>query len=170
MKLWFPSILVAALAVACTPDPLAGFGDASVDNNSGTDMGPGPGPNNGTNGTNNGGPNNGGMTVTAEFQQVADIMIPNCLAAGCHGPQPMGVFAVPTGVNATPAELAAALQVQTPTADGPRLVTPNDPAMSDISIRITETDPIRRMPAAGLPMTDITTIETWISNGAVYFQ
>ncbi len=168
MKFYLVSIFALCLAAtACAPDPLEGFGGdmGMTPNNGGGDMG------GGSTTMTNGNPNNGTQIPTAEFSQVANILIPNCLAAGCHGAPGNGVFAVATGVQATPAELAAVLQSQTITADGSRLVAPGDPASSNIITRMNSTDPIKVMPTTGaLPMTDIMTVQTWIQNGATYFQ
>ena len=162
-----PILIIAslALAVGCAPDPLEGFSDLEVGapTNNGTDAGA----NNATTG------DGGGMTTaggfTQEFLAIAEIMTANCGQANCHGPGANGVFSMPAGVNATPAEVQAALSVTTPTVSGNRLIVPSSPDMSEIHVRLTKpAGDILLMPAAGLPPTQIEQVRTWIANGAIY--
>lgn len=164
--------LALALATGCVPDPLDGFADtgpSNVNPNSNTtDMGP----------TDTGG--GGGGTFTPEFLAVAQIMRANCLLGGCHGNPPGAAqyFLVPTGVNATDAEIQAGFQNPSPTSSGNRLITAGNPNTSEIYVRITKpAGDIQLMGAATYGATatplmaaDITTIGNWITNGAVYTQ
>ena len=166
MKLFVLPLAIAATALwaaGCAPEPLEGFGgDGGTSANNGVDD---------TGGMDTGGMNNTG-NFTPEFVAVANIIAPNCGQSACHGPLPNGQFSFPTGVNATTAEIQAALQNPNPTLSGNRLVTPSAPDSSEIYVRITLMDnDALRMPTTGpLQPMAIETIRAWIAAGANYPQ
>lgn len=163
--------VVAMGAAACVPDPLEGFDDMGLTPNSNMngDMGPvGDMP-----------PGNNGGGFNTEFVAVHAVITQNCLLAGCHGMGSGAVFTVITGQQATPGELQSALETIIPApGTGNRLIVARSPAMSEIYLRITK--PAGDLGLMGqqtygamaVPLSpeQISTIETWITNGAIYTQ
>lgn len=157
---------------ACVPDPLEGFDDMGTTtptNSTTTDMG----------GTPTDMPTMTG-SFNPEFLAVTAILRPNCLLGGCHG-QPPGaaqVFIVGTGTNATDAEIQTILSSSIPGPSGNRMIAAGSPDTSEIYVRVSKPagDPLLMgagtYGAAGTPLTpaQVTTIQTWIANGAIYTQ
>ncbi len=94
-----------------------------------------------------------------------------CAAAGCHDPQTAG-----GGQNyaLTKAAVHDTLLSDTVNSIGapdyPKRVTPGDPDMSFLWIKLTRDDaPLGRMPLAKTPLQqcDLDAINTWITNGAM---
>lgn len=167
--------VLALTAWGCVPDPLEGFDDMGPTSNNPNSM-PGDGGMNNTPDMGGGGGNN----FNPQFLQVTAILRPNCMLGGCHG-NPAGaaqVFLVPTGQNATDAEIQTALSSTTPTNSGNRLITPGDPNTSEIYVRITKPAGDVQLMGAGtyggaatpLMQADIDTIGNWITAGATYTQ
>lgn len=170
MKLFVLPLAIAATAAlmsGCAPEPLEGLsGDGGMTSNNG--MGGDTGMTGGDMGM--GGNNMGGFTQ--EFLAVHAILAPNCGQPACHGSAAATIFLLPTNVNATPAEMQAALSVQTPTTSGNRLITPSNPDASEIYVRIAKpaTDPLVMPQTGPLQPDQIATIQAWIAAGAVYTQ
>lgn len=170
--------LTAAVGIGCVPDPLEGFdnSDAAPSNNQ-NNVTTGDAGNNNTS-TGDAMMMNGG-SFTQEFIAVSEILNTNCVIAACHGNPPGAAQTFQVPVNEpTHAELQTALSTTTPAPSGMRLITPNQPTMSEVYVRITLPAGDPQLMGAGtygaaatpLSMTQIQTIEDWISNGAQYTQ
>ncbi|MCX7835511.1 MAG: hypothetical protein N2450_05510 [bacterium] len=104
-------------------------------------------------------PNNGGSSNISYSSTILPILNANCVS--CHGSSGgWSVSALTTAVNnRTLMSLRG--------ASGDRLITPNDPAQSEIYDRITDDNPSRRMPPSGSLTTEqINLIRNWITQGA----
>lgn len=168
--------IMTLVGTGCVPEPLTGLDDAGGGNNMNS-MNADTGMNsNTTNGMSNGG---GGFST--EFVSVAEILRTNCALSGCHDaamPFPNQSFEITGGMNAQPADVQSGIEGVTAMASPNMLIAPGSAAMSEIYIRITKPSGDAMLMGQGaygaaatpLPMDQITTIETWINNGATYMQ
>lgn len=112
------------------------------------------------------------------FEAVATILRQNCMLGGCHGNPPgaAAVFVVPTGQNATAAEVAETLSSAVPTNSGNRLISPGSPERSELYLRITKPSGDVQLMGKGaygsaatpLDQAEIEAIEAWIGAGAPF--
>lgn len=174
------AILAALLLVsACVPEPLEGLEDAG-DNTNGDPMNNDMGTVNSNTTT---GSNGGTGSFDTEFVAVSQILTSNCAStSGCHDagnmPFATSAFQITGGSNAEPGAVQSAIDGVSANTSPNMLIAPNSAAMSEIYIRITKESDDPQLMGQGafgaaadpLPADQITTIESWINNGANYMQ
>lgn len=112
--------------------------------------------------------NNANNKEGTQFEQAALIMAKNCATSGCHVATSPFPPAIAGGVNATPAQVQAALENVKNNAGDKNLITPSDANASLIWLRISNTQPSIMPPGGAMPAADVKLIEDWINAGAKY--
>ena len=98
---------------------------------------------------------------------IAPLFRNSCLLSGCHGENPaVSTFSVPAGLNATPADIEAAIK-NAKASDNSLLISPGKPSKSRIVIRALAEEN-RMPPLSQLPIKQRNDLNFWVAQGAKY--
>lgn len=111
-------------------------------------------------------PNNMNPQKT-QFEEVASFLSVSCATSGCHDAASAFAPRIEGGINATPAQVQAALEGISSGAGAP-LIAPNDADNSVIWRRLIGNPSFMPPSASGLPMDKIKPVKDWIDAGAKF--